>query len=344
MKFNLKPLTEQVIVITGASSGIGLCTAKMAASRGARVVLTARSEEELSRAVQEIRNAGGQASSVVADVTRMEDMQRVADYAVQTFGGIDTWVNNAGIAAYGTLQQIDLADMQRVMDVTFWGVVHGSRAAIPHLKARGGALINVGSEVSDLSMPLIGIYSAAKHAVKAFTDVLRMELEKENAAIAVTLIKPGSIDTPFFEHAANYMETDPKPPPPVYAPDLVAKTIIEAAARPLREVFVGGAAKLQTTMASLAPRLNERLAEAAMFDAQKSKRLTRPREGSLYRPTSAGRERGRYGGMVRETSLYSTILLHPVGTLVMGVAVGVGLAGYGVTQRRRSSRARALPF
>lgn len=342
MKFKLKPLSEQVVVITGASSGIGLSTAKLAASRGARVVLTARSEEGLSQGVQEIRNAGGQASSVVADVTRMEDMQRVADYAVQTYGGIDTWVNNAGIAAYGTLQQIDLTDMQRVMDVTFWGVVHGCRAAAPHLKARGGALINVGSEVSDIAMPLIGIYAAAKHAVKGFTNALRMELEKEGAAIAVTLIKPGSIDTPFFEHAANYMETDPKPPPPVYAPELVAKTILEAAERPIREVFVGGAAKLQASMANMAPRLNERLAEATMFNAQKSKRLTRAREGSLYRPTASGRERGRYGGMVRETSLYSTLLLHPVGTLVMGLAVGVGLAGYGVNQRRRAREHRVI--
>jgi hypothetical protein len=132
--------------------------------------------------------------------------------------------------------------MQRLFQTNYWGVVHGSLEAVKHMKTRGGgAIINLGSELSDHAVPLQGIYAASKHAVKAFTDSLRMELEKESAPIAVTLIKPAAIDTMFVAHAKNYMDKEPSLPPPVYAPELVAKAILYAAQHPKRDVFVGGA-------------------------------------------------------------------------------------------------------
>ena len=208
----LKPLAEQAMVVTGASSGIGLATARLAARRGARVVLAARSEKALEDICSEIRVTGGQATSIAADVSDREAVERIAEHAISTMGRIDTWVNNAGISIYGRTEDISLEDMHRLFDVTFWGVVHGSLAALPRLRQQGGALINIGSVESEISLPLNGIYASAKHAVKAFTDALRMELEKEQAPISVTLVKPGSIDTPFFEHAKNYMDAAPKPP------------------------------------------------------------------------------------------------------------------------------------
>ena len=212
-----KKLRDQVIVITGASSGIGLATARIAARRGARVVMLSRNEEELRRACNEIRSQGGRATYAVADVADPEAVDRAGDLAAQQFGGFDTWVNNAGVSIYGKLTDVPLEDTRRMFDTNFWGTVHGCRTAIKHLQHRGGAIINVGSIVSDRAVPLQGMYSASKHAVQGYTDALRMELEHDGVPIWVTLVKPSAINTPYVEHARNYMDKAPKLPPPVYA-------------------------------------------------------------------------------------------------------------------------------
>src|SRR6476620_9645387 len=172
MPIRLKPIKEQVIVITGASSGIGLATALEAARRGASVVLASRDATDIQKAGDQIAAEGGKALAVVADV---------AEQAVVAFSRIDTWVNNAGVSIYGKLEEVPMDDARRLFDTNYWGVVNGSLAALPHLKLHGGALINVGSELSDTSMPLQGYYAASKHAVKGFTDTLRMELHKDGA-------------------------------------------------------------------------------------------------------------------------------------------------------------------
>jgi NAD(P)-dependent dehydrogenase (short-subunit alcohol dehydrogenase family) len=229
MAVQLKRLEDQVLVITGATSGIGLATARRAAERGARVVLCSRNESQLSETAAGIEERGGRIHAVVADVSRADDMERLAGAAIEKFGALDTWVNNAGVSFYGRWAEVALEDMRQVFEVNFWGTVHGSRAALPHLRSTGGALINVGSVVSDGAMPLQGAYSASKHAIKGFTDSLRMELEEEKAPVSVTLIKPSAIDTPYFQHAKNYMAVEPKPPAPVYAPEVVANAILQAA-------------------------------------------------------------------------------------------------------------------
>ena len=210
MKLKLKKLSDQVIVITGASSGIGLATARMAVRRGAKLVLAARSEGDLDELVRELKANGQEAVAVYADVGSEPDVQRIADEATRRFGGFDTWVNNAGVSIYGRLLDVSVTDMRRLFETNFWGVVYGSRVASQHLRQRGGALINVGSEVSDKAVPLQVMYSASKHAVKGLTDGLRMELEQEEAPVSVTLIKPGPIDTPYTEHAKNYLADHPK--------------------------------------------------------------------------------------------------------------------------------------
>ncbi|HEX2462855.1 MAG TPA: SDR family oxidoreductase, partial [Vicinamibacterales bacterium] len=219
MKPTLKPISEQVVVITGASSGIGLVTARGAARAGARVVLAARNEADLRHAVDAIRREGGRASYVVADVANVEQVNGVAAAAVAEFGRIDTWVNNAAVSLYGRLVEMPLEEMRRQFDVNYWGQVHGCRAALPYLRSEGGAIINVGSALSDRAIPLQGNYCAAKHALKAFTDALRMELEEAAIPISVTLVKPASIDTPFFEKARTHLGVEPQPVPPVYAPE-----------------------------------------------------------------------------------------------------------------------------
>src|SRR3954466_1499031 len=149
--------------------------------------------------------------------------------AIQAFGRIDTWVNNAGVGIWGRIEELSEADMRQLFETNFWGQVYGSLVALSQLRQHGGALINIGSVTSDRSIPLQGIYSASKHAIKGFTDALRMELEEEGAPVSVTLIKPSAIDTPYFQHAKNYMSVQPKPPAPVYAPEVVANAILRAA-------------------------------------------------------------------------------------------------------------------
>src|SRR5213082_3156250 len=179
MTMRLKPIHEQTIVITGASSGIGLTTARMAGREGARVVLAARSDQALRDLEQEIKNWGGQAVAVQCDVANEQQVRQVAQSAFERFGGLDTWVNNAGVSIYGRIEEVSLEDARRVFDTNFWGLVIGSRVAAQHLRSRGGgALINIGSTLSERAIPLQGFYVASKHAVKGFTDALRMEIEE----------------------------------------------------------------------------------------------------------------------------------------------------------------------
>lgn len=336
----LKKLSEQVIVITGASSGIGRATAKMAAERGARVVLTSRSGPELEKVAEEIRRANGRASHHAADVTLPHQVEAVAEFAQREFGGIDTWVNNAGVSAYGKVEQLGLDDMRRVMDVTFWGVVNGARAALPHLRQSGGALINIGSEVSSAPVPLQGPYVAAKHAVLGFSDVLRLELEQERVPVSVTVIQPGSVDTLFFRHAKSVTGREPAPPPPVYAPELVAETILHCAEHPERNVVVGGAARALIGLRRAAPRAADRIFERTLFSAQQGERLSRHYEGSLYEPSGPASAHGGYDG--RRHSLYTKAALHPWASAFGALALSAGVMAAARGLRGNGARAWRL--
>lgn len=324
MGIKLKRLEDQVMVITGGTSGIGLATAKRAAERGTRVVLCSRNEPELRETVSAIEKLGGTARSVVADVANQEDLERLASTAVQEFGTIDTWVNNAGVSFYGMLTEVAIEDMRRLFEVNFWGTVYGARAAVARLRGGGGALINIGSVVSDRAIPLQGAYSASKHAVKGFTDALRMELEQEGAPISVTLIKPSAIDTPYFQHAKNYMAVEPKPPAPVYAPEVVANAVLRAAEQPIRDITIGGGGRLITALGTALPRLTDFYMERAMFGAQRSDIPAAERVGNLYAPAAeGGKERGGYRGHVMHSSAYTRAALSPGKALL---AAGLGLA------------------
>src|SRR4051812_48171572 len=156
----LKRLADQAIVITGATSGIGLVTARMAAGRGARVVLVARNEEALRAITREIEGRGGQATYAVADVGKDDQVRRTAEIAASRFGGFDTWINGAAVSIYGKLAEISVEDQRQLFETNFWGVVYGSRVAVQHLQTRGGALINIGSVLSERAIPLQGIYCA----------------------------------------------------------------------------------------------------------------------------------------------------------------------------------------
>lgn len=335
MKPELKKLSDQTIVITGPTSGIGLVTARMAAKRGARMVLAARTAGALRELTEEIRGQGGQAEYAVADVSDPQQVQDIANIAIEKFGGFDTWVNNAAVSIYGKFEDVSLEDQRTLFETNYWGVVHGSLVAAEHLKKRGGALINVGSALSDRAMPIQGSYCASKHAVKGFTDAFRMELEHDHAPISVTLIKPSSIDTPYRQHAKNYLHNEPKNPWPVYAPETVAEAILHAAANPIRDIYVGGAGRALSVASFLSPRMTDKAMESAMFSGQQEDHPSSSPHAGLDQPSGSLLERGGYSGHVSESSLYTKGSLHP---LVVGgfLAVGVGLA-YAATRIFRSN-------
>jgi len=327
MPASLKPIAEQVIVITGATSGIGLATAREAARHGATVVVSSRDEPDLVEVVGDLRSRGAKASHFAADVGDPDAMRRLADHAVAEFGRIDTWVNNAGTSIYGRIEDIPLVDAERMFRTNYWGVVNGSLAAVPHLRANGGTLINLGSEVSETAIPLQGHYVASKHAVKGFTDTLRLELEKEGAPIVVTLIQPAAIDTQFLDHSKTYLGVVPSHVPPVYDAKIVGDAIVECAQSRHRNLRVGGAAKLYTSIEKTAPRLGDKMKERTAFEGSKTDRPKSSDDDTLWAPRSGDvSESGSYSGRVKQRSLYTSAALRPMTALLGAAAIGVGLA------------------
>lgn len=337
-KPRLRKLHEQVIVITGATSGIGLATARMAAQRGARLVLAARDETAVRQLAEELNATGAEAVAVTADVSREDQVEQIAEKALERFGGFDTWINNAAVSMYGHLLDEPLKDERQLFETNYWGTVHGSRTAAKHLRENGGAIINVGSANSDYAAPLQGTFSASKHAVKGYTDALRMELEEEGAPVSVTLVKPSPIDTPYAHHARNHLENEPRQTPPLYTPEVAAQAILFCAEHPRRDIYVGGAGRLFSLAGHIAPRLMDRLMSRAGTRMQKTGRPDDGRD-SLYSPDTDMQERGEQEGRVMKTSMYTSASMHPKRTGAIVVASGVVAGLLWRAYRNRNGRA-----
>lgn len=332
MQISLKPLREQVIVMTGASSGIGLATARLAVEKGARVVLVARNEQALEDIKHQL-NAGDRVLHIKADVGEREQLERVASETIAHFGGFDTWINNAGSSVWGRFDEVSDEDHYQVMQTNFWGTHYGSSIAVEHLRDKGGALINIGSVESVNALPFHSSYSASKHAIKAMTDVLRVELQKSRTPVSVTLVRPSSTDTQFMDHSKNYLPSAPVFPPPVYAPEVVARAILNAAEHPQRDVYIGNA-KLLSKLAQNAPRLTDWINRTFVYDAIQSGRPDRHPQGALYASdvgaAGDGHASGRYPGMVLKRSIYTQATQHPLATaaaVALSTAALVALLG-----------------
>lgn len=343
MSIKLKPLNQQTIVVIGASSGIGLAVACEAAERGASVLLVSRNEEALRRIVADLQSKGARAAYCVADVAVPADIERAARTAVEEFGGFDTWVNNAGVSAYGSMVEIPLEDHRRIFEVNYFGLLQGSLEAAKHLRQRGGgAIVNLGSILSDRTMIFQGPYCASKHAVLAATDALRMELEREGAGISVTLIKPGAMHTLFTGHARNYMDEPPALPPVIYDPRLVADAVLFAAETPKRTLYVGGFGYFQSLLGRMIPALTDKIMEAIMVRAQQAPDdPTDPaRRDNLYRPRPEGEIEGSQRAHVRRQSLFLQAQKHPL--LAAALIGGVAVIGFATTARKRRHTGRTM--
>jgi len=304
----VKAVADQVVVVVGASSGIGRAAAAGFAAAGAGVVCASRSALALEALVAEITAAGGRAVAVPTDITDPAALHRLGEAAVARFGRVDTWVNVAAVSVYGTVEQVTDGEFRRVLEVNFLGHVSATRVALPLLRAAGGGvLIGVASVEGVRAVPLHGPYSASKFALRAFYDALRMEQAADGAPVAVCTILPASVGTPFFEHSRSKLGVMAKPPPPVYAPDLVARTIVRAATHPRREIPVGGAAVGFLLGQRLSPALTDVVLSLIGSRVQRSDRPDNQTD-ILDTPTPGpGQVEGDHADRLIRRDLYTTL-------------------------------------
>jgi NAD(P)-dependent dehydrogenase (short-subunit alcohol dehydrogenase family) len=295
MKLELKPLSEQVVVVYGASSGIGRVTALEAVRRGARVIGAGRDEQALTSLREEADTIrSGRLETGVGDVADFSRVAHIADLAIARFGRIDTWAHVAGVGQWGRVQEMLPEEYKRVIEVDLLGPIWGALASLQHLRRDGGAYIVVSSEEARRGFALMSSYSAAKHGVHGFVESMRIELEHDHVPVSVTEIMPGTIRTPFFENARSVLGVRGSGPPPAYSPEKVAEAILDAAEHPKREVVVGGAAKLQLAMQKVSPRLVDVMSRSkAAWRAERSEEPRRPTDDALFTPPAGeDRERG----------------------------------------------------
>ncbi|MBT2490766.1 SDR family oxidoreductase [Streptomyces sp. ISL-96] len=315
---------DSVVVITGASSGIGRATAVAFARKGCSVVLAARRAEALEAVRQECeRHRGAEALVVPTDVTDPKAVDDLARRAVQRFGRIDVWVNSAAVTVFGPFEEVPLEDFRKVLDVNVMGYVHGARAALRVMREQGrGTLINVSSIVGVVSQPYTHAYGMSKYAVRALSASLRQELRLGKAeGIHVCTVLPATIDTPLFEHAANYTGRKPLAMPPVYSPERVARAIVDLVRRPRREVVVGPMGRSVVLESRIMPGMAERMMARQVDKAHLSRKEPAPAgHGNLHVPApGTGAAHGGWGGR-RRTAMRRLTAVTVLACAAAGVA------------------------
>lgn len=267
----LKPINQQVVAVVGASSGIGRETALQFAKRGAKVVVSARSEPGLLSLVDEIRRNGGDATAIVADVSDFQQVKAIADKTVEVYGRLDTWVHAAATGVIAPFEKITPEEFKRVIDVNLTGQAYGAMAALPHLKREGrGALIHISSIEGRRAIPLQSPYSASKHGVEGFLEALRVELKHEQIPISVTSVMPSVINTPYYNKVRTKLGVKPTGPPPYYEPSLVADAILYVAEHPTRDFIVGDVGKVLDLLQRISPQLVDNLLLVIGFAGQRT--------------------------------------------------------------------------
>lgn len=322
----MSELRNKVVVVTGASSGIGRASALEFARQGAKVVLAARRADALGDVGAECRELGSDVLIVPTDVTDEQAMIALARQTVERFGRIDVWVNNAAVAMFARLEDAPMEMIRRVVETNFFGYVHGARAVMPQFKKQSaGTLINVDSVTASAPQPYTSAYVASKYAIRGFFECIRMELELDGLeGIQICNVMPAAIDTPLFQQAANFTGREAKALDPVYSPEKVARAICRLATAPRREIIVGAAGKAMAAQHALAPSLYEKTASRMIHRNHFQERLADPREGNLYTPLREYAQT-RGGWQRRQAGSQAAVAAAAVGVGV-GVAVLLGLA------------------
>jgi NAD(P)-dependent dehydrogenase (short-subunit alcohol dehydrogenase family) len=252
-----KPLSEQVIVVTGASSGLGRAIARAAGERGAKVVVTARNAQALDNCVAEIERAGSEALAVPGDITDRSVVERGVEAAVERFGRIDTYVANAIVTVYAEAERLEEDELRRVFDVNFFGVVYGYWAALPHLRSSKGTFLHVSSALAYRGIPLQAAYCSSKAGLRTFFESARVEEQKAGTGVDISLVLPGAINTPQFDRDRQKIGYQPQPVPPIYQPEPYAEAALHCMERPIRELPVSWGAQKLLWGQKLAPRAGD---------------------------------------------------------------------------------------
>ncbi len=285
MQIKLKPINEQVVVVFGASSGIGRQAALDFAERGAKVVVAARSENGLKSLVEEIESKGGEAYYLIADAADFSQVKNVADSTIEKFGRLDTWVHSAGTFIFAKVEQTEPEEYKRLIEVNLLGQIYGAKAALPYLKQNGGALIHISSVEAWRTVPFQSAYGASKHGISGFVQALRVELAHDEIPVSVSQILPAAINTPIYDKGRNKMPFKPRPLPPIYHPQIVSDAILFAAENPVMDLVAGGAGVGVVLAERLSPNLAEWITEKIGFAGQKTdEKIDGEYAGSLFEP------------------------------------------------------------
>jgi NAD(P)-dependent dehydrogenase (short-subunit alcohol dehydrogenase family) len=306
-----KPLSEQVVVVTGASTGLGRAIARGAGTRGAKVVLAARNEEALANGVREVEQAGSEALAVPTDVADLDQVRRLVAQSVDRFGRIDTFVANAIVTVYAEVERLEPDELRRVIDVNFFGVVNGFWAALPHLRESRGTFLHVSSALAYRGIPLQGAYCASKAAARNLLESARVELEKAGDDVAVSLVLPGAINTPQFDRDRQKIGLQPQPVPPIYEPEPFAEAVLHCCEHPIRELPIGWGAQKLLWGQKLAPRAGDWMLRRMGWKSQHTsdpKPIDSPDNLFETLPGDPG-ARGRFSARARKSTAWTSIRL-----------------------------------
>jgi len=320
-----RPLREQVVVVTGASSGVGRALARAFGRERSRVGLIARTREALENAAREVRAAGGEALVLPLDVADAGAVERAADEVAARWGRIDTWVNDAMVSVFSPVRETTPEEYRRVTEVNYLGTVYGTLAALRHMRAAGeGTIVQIGSALAYRSIPLQSAYCASKAAIRAFTDSLRCELAHEKSRVRVTMLQLPAVNTPQFDVVRSRLPRQPKPVPPIYQPEVIAQAVLRAARRPPRELWLASSAIKAIVGQRVVPGVLDRYLGRVGYDAQQTDEPVAPgRPDNVFAPLPGDRgAHGRFDGVARRRSLEVLARLH---ARSLGVAAAAAL-------------------
>jgi NAD(P)-dependent dehydrogenase (short-subunit alcohol dehydrogenase family) len=326
-------MQTQTVVITGASAGIGRATARLFGARGARVGLIARGQAGLDGAARDVKEAGGTALAISADVSDYDQVTAAARQAEQELGPIDVWVNVAFTSVFAPFEQITAAEFRRVTEVSYLGFVHGTMAALALMRPRGrGTIVQVGSALGERSIPLQSAYCGAKHAINGFTSSLRCELRHEKSGVHVTVVQMPAVNTPQFSWVRSRLPGHPQPVPPIYQPEVAARGVLYAADHPQRKEYWVGASTTATLLANrLAPAVLDRYLARTGYGSQQTSQAVEPgRPDDLFQPVdeTGGTDhgaRGTFGERSHDRSPQLWLAQHARAS--SGVVAGAVVAG-----------------
>lgn len=337
------PLRERVVVITGASAGVGRAIAHRFARAGARLGLIARDAQALEDVKSEVERLGGSAFVAAADVSDADAVFAAADTIAQEFGSIDIWINDAMVTVFAPVWEITPAEFQRVTNVTYLGMVHGTMAALRHMRPRNrGTLIQIGSALAYRGIPLQSAYCGAKHAVRGFTDSVRSELIHDGSAIYITMMELPAVNTPQFDWARTHMPRQPRPVAPVVQPEVIADAVFRAALAPKREYWIGSSTLKVILGNMVLPGFLDRYLARAAYEAQETRTpVSRSRKDNLFEPVhDRHRTRGRFGD---ESSNSAVVAAGPAARLAPIVAGSVVMVAAGLLLGRLIGPRRQPP-